>query len=108
MSIGSMSERITLQEPNKLPNGQGGFKIDKANPVIIGEYWAGVEYLSGIEAIKYGGKRSEDYIKFEIRNNSRLNKSCQVVYKSQVLEVEEITPAKNKPGFTWVYAREAI
>jgi SPP1 family predicted phage head-tail adaptor len=108
MSIGKMNERITLQQPTLLPNGQGGIKIDKANPEIIGEYWAAVEYLSGIEAVKYGGRRSENYIKFEIRNNSRLTKSCQVVFKGQVLEIEEITPAKNKPGFTWAYAREAV
>lgn len=108
MSIGKMNERITLQEPNRLPNGQGGFKLDKANPVIIGEYWAAVEYLSGIEAVKYGGRRSENYIKFEIRSNSRLNKSCQVVYKGMILGIEEITPAKNKPGYTWAYAKEAI
>lgn len=104
--IGSMSQRIRLQEPKMEPNGQGGFKIDKANPVIIGEYWAAVEYLSGLEAVKYGGKRSEDYIRFTARQNSQISKQGQVVYMGKTLEIEEITPAK-KVGYIFIYAREA-
>jgi head-tail adaptor len=105
MAIGSMRERITVQAPNIVPNGQGGFKRDKENPAIIGEYWAAYEYVSGIEAVKYGGQHSEDYIKFTARQNSSITKSCQIVWRGRLFEIDEIQLAKQL-GYIIIYAKE--
>lgn len=107
MSIGAMRERVTIQAPNKQPNGQGGFRIDKTNPVVVGEYWAAVEVISSLEALKYGGKFSEGYIKVTARSNSQLNKQCQVKWQGLLYDIEDLKPDK-KPGYILIYAREAV
>jgi head-tail adaptor len=105
MAIGSMRERITIQAPNNLPNGQGGFKRDYKNPVVIGEYWAAYEFVSGIEAVKYGGQHSEDYIKFTTRQNSSIKKSYQLSWRGRLFEIDDIQLAKQL-GYIIIYAKE--
>lgn len=107
MSIGAMRERLTFQEPKKQPNGQGGFRIDKLSPVIIGEYWGAVEVISSLEVLKYGGKFTEGYIKITARKNTRLNNGCQVKWQGLLYDIEDIKPDK-KPGYIIIFAREAV
>jgi head-tail adaptor len=113
MSIGSLSERVSFQRPEITPNGQGGFKINKNNPVPIGEYWAAVEVISNQEVKRYGGQQLTANIKIEARQNSMLKTNCQAIWQNNplgigLMEIEEITPAKNKPGYIWIYAREVV
>jgi SPP1 family predicted phage head-tail adaptor len=105
--IGTMSERVTFQEPNQMPNGQGGFKLDKANPIIIGEFWAAVVVNSFQEALKYGGRRLEANIEITARSNNRLTTKCQAIWQGQTLDIIEILPGK-KPGYIRIFAKEAV
>lgn len=106
--IGSMNERVILQAPKKLPNGQGGFKLDKANPVVMGEYWAGVEVLANAEAFKYRGIHSEAQLRITARKNNMVNNECQIVWQGKVYEVKAVVPLKEKPGYIYIDAGEAV
>jgi SPP1 family predicted phage head-tail adaptor len=106
--IGDLNNRITIKAPRKTSNGRGGYSIDLNNPIVIGGVWAAVEYISGTEAAKYGGRFSETYLKFEVRDHINVSKEGQVVFKQVTYSIEEIVPAKNKRGYLWIYAREAV
>lgn len=106
--IGSMNERVTIQAPKKLPNGQGGFRLDKANPVILGEYWVAVEVLTNAEAFKYRGIHTEAQLRLTARKNNMVNNECQVIWNAKTFEVKAVVPLKDKPGYIYIDAGEAV
>lgn len=110
--IGSLTERVKFQSPNIRDNGRGGRMLDKANPIVIGERWAAVTWISNQETLKYKGISAEANLYLEIREEPLINNGCQAIVKNPMgqlctVEIIEIAPAK-KRGYWRLYCREAV
>lgn len=93
MRIGALNRRIALQRGVETPSGTGGTTIDWQP---IGDVWANIRYLNGIETSKGQFPISVARASIRIRLRQDIDATCRAVHVSNgittVFEILAVLP----------------
>lgn len=103
--IGQLKERITLTTPRKVPNGRGGWTIDRSNPDKV-TIWAAYELLSISKQLRYMELDQAANAQFTIRNRQGITKETSIVWAGAAFEIVNFGPHPKKGGYTVINVRE--
>lgn len=99
-----MRYRITLNNPKRISNGRGGWRLDYETGDMM-EVWAAAE-ITGIEAAARYAKIDQDIaILFRIRANPFVNKDTKIIFNADAFGIANFAPLDN-PNFWEIAARK--
>ena len=104
-------DRIQFQKINKKPNGRGGVVLDPDNPIIVGTFWGEFKIKSRSQSILYQGNHMINNVFITIRDMpllSRIERGDQAICKGMKVQIEEITPIEDRPGYSLLSCQEVI
>ena len=84
--IGQLKERITLSTPKKVPNGRGGWTIDRSNPDKV-TIWAAYELLSITKQLRYMELDQAANAQFIVRNRQGITKETRIEWAGAAFEI---------------------
>jgi SPP1 family predicted phage head-tail adaptor len=85
-----LSERISIQSQNRLPDGAGGFAESWQTLAIV---WAEVRAASATHGTRFGGTTTRRFVKIFIRDRADLSWPHRVLWEGRVLDVLAIRQA---------------
>lgn len=103
--IGQLSERITLSTPQKIPNGRGGWTIDRNNPDRV-EIWGAYSLLNITTQLRYMELDQAANAQFIIRNRQGITKETRIEWAGASFEIVNYGPHPKKAGYTVINVRE--
>ena len=104
--IGQLKERLTLSTPQKIPNGRGGWTIDRNNPDRV-TIWGAFELLSITKQLRYMELDQAANGQFIIRNRPGITKETRIEWAGSSFEIVNFGPHPKKGGYTVINVREA-
>lgn len=103
--IGDLKERISLETPQKVPNGRGGWTIDRNNPDRV-TIWGAFELLSMTKQLRLMELDLAANGQFTIRNRQGITKETRVEWGGRHYEIVNFGPHPKKSGYTVLNVRE--
>lgn len=97
MKAGLLKDRVTIQQQNRTPNGQGGFSVGWANVADTPTIWARVIGLSGDESVAAAVERASMRWRVEIRRRTDITPAHRLVWNGTNLNVKAVFPHPNAP-----------
>lgn len=105
--IGSLKERLTIINPERLPNGRGGWSVSYDSPPADSmTVWAAYERIRAYEQLRFMQFDEEVNGRFIIRDLPFLRKDSRLSCNGKHYIVQQIAPAEKK-GYTQIAVREA-
>ena len=101
--IGGMRHRITLENPRRIDNGRGGYKVDYENGLKM-EVWADASILNIRQQLAYQQWDRAAEIRFIIRENPFLKADTRIIFEGRLYEIVQFAPTATR--FLEVRARE--
>lgn len=101
--IGAMRHRITLENPRRVDNGRGGYKVDYSSGDKM-EVWAAASILSISQQLAYQQWDRAAEIRFIIRENPFLKTDTRIIFEKRIYEIVQFAPTAQR--FFEVRARE--
>lgn len=103
--IGQLKERITFSTPQKVPNGRGGWIVDRENPDRV-TTWAAYELLSINKQLRYMELDQAASAQFTVRNRSGITQETRIEWHGAAFEIVNFGPHPKKGGYTVINVRE--
>lgn len=103
--LGDMRHRITLNNPNKIDNGRGGWKIDYDSG-LRQSIWAAVDVVKISQRLQYRQDDEAPQLVFTIRENPFVKKETRILFDGATYKITEQEPHKENPRFWNIRARE--
>lgn len=103
ITLGSLRQRIEIQQLSTLADGQGGHVTSWTT---IDTVWAKIEPNSGGERV-YGQKIEDTYDhKIFIRNHAGLNTSMRIFFNNRYFHIKGIIREEERRWYMKIYAKE--
>lgn len=96
IAIGEMRERVTLQSPQRAPDGAGGQDITWTSGATV---WAKVEEGRGRERLVGGRRAAETAFTLTIRYRSGITTEMRVLWKGRVLNITGLSDPDGRKRF---------
>lgn len=96
MNLGSLTERITLQQAAPTRNGYGEELPGWSAPETV---WAKVDYRNGSEVTTNAQQQAVQQVRFLIRYRpDALTTTFRVTYEGRAYDIEAVAPVGRKSG----------
>ncbi|MAU62277.1 MAG: head-tail adaptor protein [Parvibaculum sp.] len=96
IAIGEMRERVTLQSPQRTPDGAGGANITWTSGATV---WAKVEERRGQERLAGGRLAAHAALTLTIRYRSGITTEMRVLWKERVLNITSLRDPDGRKRF---------
>lgn len=105
LRIGSLRQRITFQQLDKISDGQGGYTSSWTSVLTV---WALIESVGGNERM-FAGKLQDDYDKkIIIRNLSSIDTTMRVLFEGRYFQIHSIEREEERRWWTIIKAKEGV
>ena len=87
-SSGMLKDRVTVAR--RLPQSQDGYGIDSSGIrwEIVGDFWAAVDFVKGIKAMREGALDAYETLMIRMRHTDVVDRNCIVRHKGTWYQVE--------------------